>query len=165
MILNFQGTALKKSEHTEVGTGNYAIKLKLVDNPQNGIVLVVPRGFELNAVRIQFTSAKYHNPYGDWTDFNAGQLTDLNSAEPWISPWCDELVLYFSADPYARFMITANGTGAWETSFGRTEVAIYEVETGGTETKLQANNETDHDYMIITDISYTDTTVLLEVRQ
>lgn len=165
MILNFQGTALKKSAHTEAGTGNYAIHFTLVEKTTPGIVLSVPRGFALNAVRIQFTSAKYHNPYGDWTDFNARQLNDLNSADPWISPWCDGLVLYFSADPYARFMITANGTGASETSFGRTEVAIYEVETGGTETKLQANNETDNDYMIISDISYTDKTVLLEFRQ
>lgn len=158
MILNFQGTALKKSEHVEAGTGNYAIKLKLVEYSTPGIVLVVQRGFKLNDdTRIQFTSAKYHAPYGDWTDFSAADLNSLNSAELWVSPWSDELMLYFSADPYARFTVTATAV----TDFERMEASIYEVKAGGVETKLQANSVIQYEILTISSIEYNDTSILL----
>ncbi len=161
MILNFQGTALKKSEHTEVGTGNYAIKLKLVEMTTPGIVLVVQGGFKLNGdTRIQFTSAKYHNPFGDWTDFSAADLNSLNSAADWISPWSDELMLYFSADPYARFTVTAAGD-----DFYRMEASIYEVKAGGVETKLQASSVIQYETLTISSIEYNDTTILLEFNR
>lgn len=164
MILNFQGTPLKKSEHIEAGTGNYAIRLKLVEYTTPGIVLFISNGFKLNGnTRIQFTSAKYHNPFGDWSDFSAQQLNDLNSAELWISPWNDELVLYFSADPYAQFSVTASDSGGSE--IYRVEASIYEVKAGGIETELQADSSIQYGSLIISNIKYNDPIVLLEFQQ
>ena len=162
MILNFQGTALKKSEHVESGTGNYALRLKLVEMTTPGIVLVIQNnGFKLNGdTRIQFTSAKYHAPYGDWTDFSAVDLNSLNSAELWVSPWSDELMLYFSADPYAQFTVTATAA-----DFERMEASIYEVKDGGVETELQADSTIQYNTLTISNIKYNDPIVLLEVRQ
>lgn len=164
MILNFQGTPLKKSEHIEAGTGNYAIKLKLVEYSTPGVVLVTNEGIKLDGTtRIQFTSAKYHNPFGDWSDFSASDLNSLNSAELWVSPWSDELMLYFSADPYAQFTVTISGVG--DSEIYRVEASIYEVKSGGAETELQSNSVIEYETLTISNIKYNDPILLLELRQ
>lgn len=125
------------------------------------MVLTIDGGFKLNGdTRIQFASAKYHNPFGDWTDFSAADLNSLNSAEVWISPWSDELMLYFSADPYAQFSVTAKDAGG-DDDFYRMEASIYEVKAGGVEAELQADSTIQYGILTISNIKYNGSTVLL----